>query len=95
MSKVREVLEAAKRPEGESGPLVSYPSKLHYLLGYFALVGLNRLECLLGDFQGALAVAEPVMGQSLAGAGLLLSSSLIAQVSLYYHIGLSYLMIRR
>lgn len=26
-------------------------SKLHYLLGYFALVGLNRLECLLGDFQ--------------------------------------------
>ena len=29
----------------------TYNSKLHYLLGYFALVGLNRLECLLGDFQ--------------------------------------------
>jgi hypothetical protein len=25
-------------------------SKLHYQLGYFALVGLNRLEVLLGDF---------------------------------------------
>jgi translation initiation factor 3 subunit L len=107
VSKVREVLEAAALSkggaDGEGGgavpvPLVTYPSKLHYLLGYFALVGLNRLECLLGDFQDALAVAEPVMEESRsgnAGAGLLSSSSIIAQVSLHYHIGLSYLMIRK
>jgi translation initiation factor 3 subunit L len=107
VSKVREVLEVASlskgSAEGEGGgagavPLVTYPSKLHYLLGYFALVGLNRLECLLGDFQNALSVAEPVMEESRsvhAGAGLLLSSSIIAQVSLHYHIGLSYLMIRK
>jgi len=109
VSKVREVLESAALSKGgldgetvNSGgapvPLVTYPSKLHYLLGYFALVGLNRLECLLGDFQDALAVAEPVMEESRsgnAGAGLLLSSSIIAQVSLHYHIGLSYLMIRK
>ena len=100
VSKVREVLEAARKggDDGAAASVVTYPSKLHYLLGYFALVGLNRLECLLGDFQDALAVAEPVMEDSRsanAGAGLLLSSSIIAQVSLYYHIGLSYLMVRK
>ncbi len=49
--------------------------------------------------QGALAVAEPIVedarAASAGGGGLLLSSSLITQVSLYYHIGLSYLMIRK
>lgn len=44
-------------------------------------------------------MAEPIVEDARAanagGGGLLLSSSLITQVSLYYHIGLSYLMIRK
>lgn len=40
----------------------NHNSKLHYLLGYFSLVGLNRLECLLGDFQVRMRVYVCVHG---------------------------------
>ena len=30
------------------------PSALHYQLGYFSVVGLSRLECLIGDYDASL-----------------------------------------
>eukprot|EP00624_Nannochloropsis_granulata_P001346 evm.model.NODE_1652_length_22004_cov_31.522722.3 len=61
VSKVREVLEAAALskggPDGEGGsnggapvPLVTYPSKLHYLLGYFALEAIKTFVSVLDGY---------------------------------------------
>lgn len=70
----------------------SAPSPTHHHLGYFAIFGLSRLECLLGDYHACLDVLKPV---DLFGDHCLFHDVFACQVQVFYHVGLSYLMLRR
>jgi translation initiation factor 3 subunit L len=74
----------------------------HKSLGVFASVGLSRLECLLGDYQASLMALDPIF----VGAGSIgvetsdgmnedVCSVFPAKISLAYHAGVSFLMLRR
>jgi len=74
----------------------------HKTLGVFASVALSRLECLLGDYQASLMALDPIYrGTSGASADIAaavddeVSSVFAAKISLAYHAGVSYLMLRR
>lgn len=86
-------LDLDKPVPGSPDSNVQAPSKLHFDLGYFALVGLSRLECLLGDYHGCLACLGPHI--DLAGDNEYYHKVFNCQVSLSYHCGLAYLMSRR
>src|SRR4051812_29398083 len=60
-------------------------------LGYFALVGLSRVQCLLGDYYGALCTLTPI---DLTRRGLYTRVT-ACHVSLYYYLAFAYLMTRR
>ena len=77
-------------------------------LGLFASVALSRLECLLGDYTSALLALSPVFdpaappihvsGDSsaeLRTAEEVVQSVVPARISLSYHAGVSYLLLRR
>ena len=66
----------------------SSPSQMHHVLGYFAAVSLSRLECLLGDFSGSL---DAVSFVNLADKSSLHANLFAAQLSLSYHLGVSYM----
>ena len=70
------------------------PSSSLYYLGYFAMIGLSRLECLLADYQSAVLVLKPI-DLSAMDSGELMNRSFPAKLSLYYHLGFSFLMLRR
>ncbi|CAM9213116.1 unnamed protein product [Heterosigma akashiwo] len=67
-------------------------SNVHLMLGYFSLVGLSRLECLLGDYHAALEVLGPI---DTADKSELFTSSLACHLNLFYHTGFAQLMLRR
>eukprot|EP00613_Pedinella_sp_CCMP2098_P024967 CAMPEP_0171702482 /NCGR_PEP_ID=MMETSP0991-20121206/11617_1 /TAXON_ID=483369 /ORGANISM="non described non described, Strain CCMP2098" /LENGTH=616 /DNA_ID=CAMNT_0012291823 /DNA_START=25 /DNA_END=1875 /DNA_ORIENTATION=- len=71
---------------------VKPPSKLHFDLGYFALFGLSRLECLLGDYHGCLASVQAV---DLFSESEYYHKVFACYLQLYYHCGVSYLLSRR
>ena len=95
------VLAAAKAAGVASGDLdfhkgklpagAATPSKLHFDLGYFALVGLSRLECLLGDYTASLAALAPID----FGRNEYHQKVFSCYLHLYYHAGVSFLMLRR
>mmetsp|Transcript_5333 Transcript_5333/g.7771 ORF Transcript_5333/g.7771 Transcript_5333/m.7771 type:complete len:562 (+) Transcript_5333:230-1915(+) len=78
-------------------------------LGLFASVTLARLECLLGDYTASLAALTPVLNAETkiapprgadddvtpTSAEELVSSVFAARLSMAYHAGVSYLMLRR
>ena len=68
------------------------PSKMHFDLGYFALFGLSRLECLLGDYGSSLAVLAPV---DVCGENEYYHRVFGCYLELYYHLGFAFLMVRR
>jgi translation initiation factor 3 subunit L len=61
-------------------------------LGYFSLIGLLRVNALLCDYQSALKCLDPI---DLRKNRALFTGVLSCHVSLYYYMGLSYLMCRR
>jgi len=61
-------------------------------LGYFSLMGLLRVNALLCDYPSALKCLDPVDLRKQRGV---FTSVLSCHVSLYYFMGLSYLMCRR
>jgi len=61
------------------------------MLGYFSIVGLLRVHCLLGDYHLALKTMENV---ELNKKGLFARVT-ACHVTTYYYIGFSYLMMRR
>jgi len=69
------------------------PSRMHFDLGYFALVGLSRLECLLGDYHASLAALECV--DLFAPDKEYYSRVFACYHQIFYHAGVSYLMMRR
>ncbi|CAN0583458.1 unnamed protein product, partial [Laminaria digitata] len=41
--------QAKQRPSANVA-VPAAPSQLHQMCGYFAIVGMSRLQCLLGDY---------------------------------------------
>jgi translation initiation factor 3 subunit L len=68
------------------------PSRLHFDLGYFALISLSRLECLVGDYHGSIAALAPL---DLLSENQYYHRVFSAYLNLFYHAGVSYLMMRR
>ena len=72
-------------------------------LSYFASVTLSRLECLLGDFKASIAALDAIyedsetlaVGEDMKSPEELVNGVFPARLSLAYHAGVSYLMLRR
>ncbi|PVU89497.1 hypothetical protein BB561_005318 [Smittium simulii] len=78
-----DVIEAA----GEYGS-----SQLYKMLGYFSLIGLLRVHCMLGDYNLALQSLENI---DLGNHRALYTRVPACHVTLYYYVGFSYMMMRR
>ena len=79
-------------------------SATYRYLAYFSSVTLSRLECLLGDYRASIAAldviydpeAKPVaVGEDEKSPEELVNGVFPARLSLTYHAGISYLMLRR
>ncbi|KAG2188720.1 hypothetical protein INT44_003859 [Umbelopsis vinacea] len=69
-----------------------YGSKpLYKMLGYFSIIGLLRVHCLLGDYTLALKMMDNIELNKKA----LFSRVIPCHVTTYYYVGFSYLMMRR
>jgi translation initiation factor 3 subunit L len=86
--------------EQERGGEVGFSAKEGYdyhtsnvlrVLGYFSLVGLARVHCLLGDYAGGLRALDPI---DLDRPGLFTKVA-GAHVTTLYYVGFAYLMARR
>jgi len=91
-SNINEQLEAFKNGDNPNDVAGSFGQKtLYKMLGYFSLVGLLRLHCLLGDYYQALRVMENI---ELNKKGLY-SRVPACQVSVFYYVGFCYMMMGR
>ena len=61
------------------------------MLGYFGLLGLGRMHCLIGDYEAALRATDPAR---LAQKGALTALPSV-HVDVYYHMGFAYMMCHR
>ena len=72
-------------------------------LAYFASVTLSRLECLLGDYQASISALDVIyqhpeplaVGEEMKSPEELVNGVFPARLSLAYHAGVSFLMLRR
>jgi translation initiation factor 3 subunit L len=91
-SQISEQLAAMKR--GEDGSLYAgeYGNRpLYKMLGYFSIIGLLRVHCLLGDFSLALKTLDDIELNKKA----MFARVMAAHFTTYYYIGFSYMMMRR
>lgn len=65
--------------------------QLYRLLGYYSILGLLRIQCLLGDFSLALKVLDDIEMTRRP----MFNRVLAAQISTFYYIGVSYMMMHR
>ncbi|ORX65386.1 hypothetical protein BCR32DRAFT_286527 [Anaeromyces robustus] len=65
--------------------------QLYKMLGYFSIIGLLRVHCLLGDYSLALKMMENV---ELHNGNIFLRVT-ACQVTTYYYVGFAYMMMRR
>lgn len=65
-----------------------------YFLGYYSLIGLSRVNCLMSDFVGSLAVLDPIDIRKSTRKN---EKQIVptATATLYYHVAVSCMMIRR
>jgi len=81
-------------PSAVGNPFVA--SSLYTMLGYFSLVGLLRVHCLLADYRLALKVVEDI---DLARKGPaphgLFTRVTLCHITIFYYVGWCYLMLRR
>jgi translation initiation factor 3 subunit L len=91
-SQISEQLQAMKRGEDSIAVAGEYGSRpLYRMLGYFSIVGLLRVHCLLGDFSMALKTLEDIELNKKAMFARVMS----AHCETYYYVGFSYMMMRR
>jgi len=91
-SNINEQLESFKNGANPNDVAGQFGQKQIYkMLGYFSLVGLLRLHCLLGDYYQALRVMENI---ELNKKGLY-SRVPACQVSVFYYVGFCYMMMGR
>jgi len=67
-------------------------SELFLTLSQFALIGLSRVYCLLGDYTSSIKVLDSI---DLSNKTSPFHSTLAAKVTLHYYMGFAYLMLRR
>ena len=91
-ARVNEQLDMYKNGEDPTGQLGEFAdNSLYKMLGYFSLIGLCRLHCLLGDYSQALKV----IGHIDQGKKGLYARVPSCQITTYYYIGFAYMMMRR
>lgn len=91
-SQISEQLAARKR--GEDGSLYAgeYGNRsLYQMLGYFSIIGLLRVHCLLGDFSLALKTLDDIELNKKA----MFARVMAANFTTYYYVGFSYMMMHR
>ncbi|XP_063716777.1 eukaryotic translation initiation factor 3 subunit L-like [Symsagittifera roscoffensis] len=81
---------AQERIDEIAGKFGGHP--LYKFLGFFALVGLCRLQCLIGDYYLAVTVVDNIQ---LHKKGMTWSPVPSCQITMYYYVGFAYLMMRR
>jgi translation initiation factor 3 subunit L len=91
-SRISEQLAAQKRGEDPNQYMGEYGSRpLYKMLGYFSLIGLLRVHCLLGDFSLALKTLDDIELNKKA----MFARVMAAHFTTYYYVGFSYMMMRR
>ncbi|CAD6502150.1 BgTH12-02391 [Blumeria graminis f. sp. triticale] len=91
-SQINEQLAAMKRNEDPLLVAGEYGSKpLYRMLGYFSIIGLLRVHCLLGDFSLALKTLDDIELNKKA----MFARVMAAHFTTYYYVGFSYMMMRR
>ncbi|MCJ1339152.1 hypothetical protein MMC09_004441 [Bachmanniomyces sp. S44760] len=91
-SQINEQLAAMKRNEDPMGVAGEYGGRgLYRMLGYFSIIGLLRVHCLLGDFSLALKTLDDIELNKKA----MFARVMAAHFTTYYYVGFSYMMMRR
>ena len=91
-SQISEQLQAQKRGEDGSAVAGEYGNRpLYKMLGYFSILGLLRVHCLLGDFSLALKTMDDIEMNKKA----MFARVMNAHFSTYYYMGFCYMMMRR
>ncbi|KAI9805549.1 MAG: hypothetical protein M1825_000800 [Sarcosagium campestre] len=91
-SQINEQLAAMKRNEDPMTVAGEYGSRpLYRMLGYFSIIGLLRVHCLLGDFSLALKTLDDIELNKKAVFARVMG----AHFTTYYYVGFSYMMMRR
>ncbi|KAI5848069.1 translation initiation factor 3 complex subunit L [Tricharina praecox] len=91
-SQMNEQLAAIKRSEDPNSVAGEYGSRpLYRMLGYFSIIGLLRVHCLLGDFTLALKTLDDIELNKKA----VFAKVMAAHFTTYYYVGFSYMMLRR
>ncbi|GAB7346213.1 hypothetical protein MBLNU457_4947t1 [Dothideomycetes sp. NU457] len=91
-SQISEQLAAKKRGEDGNAVAGEYGLRpLYQMLGYFSIIGLLRVHCLLGDFSLALKTLDDIELNKKA----MFARVMAAHFSTYYYIGFSYMMMHR
>ena len=91
-SQINEQLAAQKRNEDPNTVAGEYGTRpLYKMLGYFSIIGLLRVHCLLGDFSLALKTLDDIEMNKKA----MFARVMAAHLNTYYYVGFSYMMQRR
>ncbi|KAK5169650.1 uncharacterized protein LTR77_005627 [Saxophila tyrrhenica] len=91
-SQISEQLAATKRGEDGKQYAGEYGSRpLYQMLGYFSIIGLLRVHCLLGDFSLALKTLDDIELNKRA----MFARVMAANFTTYYYVGFSYMMMHR
>lgn len=91
-SQISEQLAAMKRGEDPAQFAGEYGNRpLYKMLGYFSIIGLLRVHCLLGDFSLALKTLDDIELNKKA----MFARVMAAHFTTYYYVGFSYMMMRR
>ncbi|MCJ1363038.1 hypothetical protein MMC16_002144 [Acarospora aff. strigata] len=91
-SQINEQLAVMKRNEDPMTVAGEYGSRpLYRMLGYFSIIGLLRVHCLLGDFSLALKTLDDIELNKKA----MFARVMAAHFTTYYYVGFSYMMMRR
>jgi len=91
-SQISEQLAAMKRGEDAAQYAGDYGNRqLYKMLGYFSIIGLLRVHCLLGDFSLALKTLDDIELNKKA----MFARVMAAHFDTYYYAGFSYMMMRR
>lgn len=88
-SLIEEWLERPENPHGRNG---AFTDESVRLIGYFSLMQLLRMHCLLGDYRLAMETIECV---DFKAEVPLFYSIPACHVTIYYYMGFAYLMMRR
>lgn len=91
-SQMNDQLAAIKRGEDPVNFAGEYGQRpLYRMLGYFSIIGLLRVHCLLGDFTLALQTLDDIELSKKA----MFARVTAAHFTTYYYVGFSYMMLRR